>query len=145
MTMPVTLERTVRVGWRRRFAARLAVCVARLLVRLPAGRLRRVLCVVRVGARAATTSEARAARDAVVSVSVRCAGQGCLQRSVATALLCRANNVWPDWCVGVRTEPFRAHAWVAVGGAPVGERDEVRAYHAIVTVPARPRRAERLR
>ncbi|WP_367137498.1 MULTISPECIES: lasso peptide biosynthesis B2 protein [Streptomyces] len=21
-------------------------------------------------------------------------------------------RIWPDWCTGVRTAPFRAHAWL---------------------------------
>ena len=44
---------------------------------------------------------------------------------------------WPDWCTGVRTEPFRAHAWVEVDGRPVGEGEDARYYRAVMTVPAR--------
>lgn len=137
MTVPLTLEEAVRVPWRRRFAARFAVAAARLLITASPYRLRRTLDAVSRNARPATEAQALAARQAVVSVSLRCAGQGCLQRSVATALLCRLGGSWPEWCTGVRTEPFRAHAWVEVDGKPVGERDEIRLYHKTVTVPAR--------
>lgn len=73
----------------------------------------------------------------MVTVSVQCAGQGCLQRSLATVLLCRAGGRWPDWCTGVRMEPFRAHAWVEVDGEPIGEHDDVRTFAKTMTVPAR--------
>ncbi|MEU6552647.1 lasso peptide biosynthesis B2 protein [Streptomyces sp. NPDC046915] len=46
---------------------------------------------------------------------------GCLQRTIATALLCRVRGAWPTWCTGVRTHPFAAHAWVEAEGRLVGE------------------------
>jgi hypothetical protein len=142
MTMPVVLEPSVRLTRRRRAAARVAVGLARLMMKLPPRRLRAVLGAVRRGARPATAAEALRARQAVVSVSVQCAGQGCLQRSIAAVLLCRAGGAWPDWCTGVRTEPFRAHAWVEVDGEPVGENPEVRTFAKTITVPARRRGSE---
>ncbi|MGH8908663.1 MAG: lasso peptide biosynthesis B2 protein [Egibacteraceae bacterium] len=137
MSMPVALEPSVRLPWQRHVAARSAVAVARVLIRLSPRRLRQVLCVARWGARPAAEAQALAARQAVVSVSVQCAGQGCLQRSVATALLCRLGGAWPEWCTGIRTEPFRAHAWVEVDASPVGEREEIRLYRKVMIVPAR--------
>jgi hypothetical protein len=98
--------------------------------------LRRVLELLSRRARPATAGEAQAARDAVVAVSVLCAGQGCLQRSIATALLCRLSGSWPDWCTGVVTEPFRAHAWVEAAGTPVGEGPNMPAFRKLMTVPA---------
>ncbi|MFI1890688.1 lasso peptide biosynthesis B2 protein [Streptomyces jumonjinensis] len=121
---------------RRRIAARLAVAVAAPIARLSPHRLGRTLRVLRRGARPATGQQALAAREAVVHVSVRCAGQACLQRSVATALLCRMAGAWPDWCTGVRIKPFRAHAWVEVDGKPVGEPDDTRFFHPVMSVPA---------
>ncbi|MEV7008678.1 lasso peptide biosynthesis B2 protein [Streptosporangium sp. NPDC051022] len=138
MTMPVALESSARLPWRRRAVAYVAVGAARLLIRLSPLRLRRVLMVVRRGARPCTRSRALAARTAVVSVSMQCAGQGCLQRSVAAALLCRFAGTWPTWCTGILTEPFRAHAWIEVDGVPVGERDEVALFHKTMVVPVAP-------
>ncbi|MGH3242292.1 MAG: lasso peptide biosynthesis B2 protein, partial [Spirillospora sp.] len=92
------------------------------------------------GARPATAAEAQAARDAVVSVSVRCAGQGCLQRSVATVLLCRLGGAWPDWCTGVLTQPFRAHAWVEVAGTPIGEGPAMPPFRKVMAVSVERRR-----
>ncbi|MEV6394653.1 lasso peptide biosynthesis B2 protein [Streptomyces sp. NPDC051907] len=125
-----------RLSLRRRPAALLATAAARLIVALKPHRIRRVLSVVRRGAAPATTRQAFAAREAVVAVSARCAGEGCLQRSVATALLCRMRGVWPDWCTGVRTAPFRAHAWVEVDGLPVGEPYRPGEYQRMMVVPA---------
>ncbi|MCC3775084.1 lasso peptide biosynthesis B2 protein [Streptomyces sp. UNOB3_S3] len=119
----------------------LATAVARLLVLLPPGRIRRALLVIRRGAAPATAAQALAARQEVVAVSTRCAGEGCLQRSVATVLLCRMRGVWPDWCTGVRTAPFRAHAWVEVDGQPIGEPyGSADYYRRMMTVPNQPRR-----
>ncbi len=96
---------------------------------------------VRGGAAPATAAQALLARRAVVAVSLRCAGQGCLQRSIATALLCRLRGVWPTWCTGVRTDPFAAHAWVEVDGQPVGEPHPKGHYAPLLTIPPVPRDA----
>ena len=133
-------DRPGRPARRRRAAARLALAAAWPLVRFSPTRIQRVLALLRYGARPAGALQAAAARDAVVSVSAKCAaGRGCLLRSLATVLLCRMGGAWPTWCTGVRTDPFRAHAWVEAEGAPVGEPEEVSLYHKVITVPARPR------
>src|SRR5918993_1731881 len=90
------------------------VLAARLLATRSPTRIRWVLGRLRPGARPATALEARAARSAVVAVSLACAGrQGCLPRSLATVLLCRLRGQWPTWCLGARRiPPFAAHAWV---------------------------------
>ncbi|MFF5481894.1 lasso peptide biosynthesis B2 protein [Streptomyces sp. NPDC012935] len=121
MSAPVALPDRDSLPPHRRVAPLLAVGVARLLAGLRPARLRRVLEFVRRGAGPAAPDQALDARRAVVSVSLRCAGQGCLQRSIAAALLCRSRGVWPTWCTGVRTSPFEAHAWIEVDGEPVGE------------------------
>ncbi|MFI0356936.1 lasso peptide biosynthesis B2 protein [Actinomadura sp. 9N407] len=139
MSISVALEPsgTGRLSRRRRLAARLCVAVAALLMRLPPVRLRAVLAAASRGARPASADQALAARDAVVRTSVRCAGQGCLQRSLATVLLCRLGGTWPDWCTGVLTEPFRAHAWVEAEGRPVGEGDGMPPFIKTMTVGVR--------
>lgn len=119
-----------------RLAALAAVGLARVLAVVPPVKLRRVLALVRRGARAATAAEASRARHAVVAVSLACAGPRCLQRSIATVLLCRLMGGVPQWCTGVRTRPFLAHAWVAVDGEPVGEDPhEIRFFQVTMTVP----------
>jgi len=136
--MPYAPEPREPLSPRRRVAPLLAVAAARVLTRTSPGRMRRILAFACRGAVPATTAQTLAARTAVVAVSARCAGEGCVQRSVATALLCRVRGVWPTWCSGVRTEPFRAHAWVEVDGEPVGEPASTALFHRVMTVPAQP-------
>ncbi|MFC8678427.1 lasso peptide biosynthesis B2 protein [Streptomyces griseorubiginosus] len=134
MTTPAVAEQAPRLPWHRQFAPRCAAGAARLLVQLPPARLHRVLGVLSKGSRPAGYAEVARARRAVVSVSTRCAGLGCLQRSVATALLCRTRGRWADWCTGFRTQPFGAHAWVEVGGRPVDEPGELSAFRTVLAV-----------
>jgi hypothetical protein len=126
-----------RPPWHRRPAALAAIAAARLIERMPPARIRRLMLRLRGGARPATAGEALAARQQVVALSMRCAGQGCLQRSIAAALLCRARGTWPTWRTGVRTEPFRAHAWIEADGAPVDEPAELAHFHPLMTVAPR--------
>lgn len=76
-----------------------------------------------MGARQATYEQAKLARDDVVAVSLTCAArEGCVPRSLAVVLLCRAAGRKVTWCVGARrVPPFGAHAWVEVDGHPVDE------------------------
>lgn len=111
-----------------------AVWVSRAMVTLRPRRLRRMLELVRRGARPATLAEAQRALDAVLRVSRRCRGEYCLQRSVATVLVCRLTGSWPQWRVGVRTQPFQAHAWVVAEGTAVGENPAAIGYFSPIMV-----------
>ncbi len=135
MSVPVTLEHQHRLPPHQRILALLAVGLARPLARLRPRQLRTVLELARRGARPATAGQALVARQAVVSVSLRCAGKGCLQRSIAAALYCRAHGAWPTWCTGVRTTPFEAHAWIQVNDQPIGEPYPAGHYRPILTIP----------
>ncbi|MDT0322271.1 lasso peptide biosynthesis B2 protein [Streptomyces millisiae] len=128
-----------RPGPLSRAAIHTVVLTARLVARLPPRRIRAFLNAARRGARAATHDEALVARRDVTATSTMCAGRYCLQRSLASALLCRLRGTWPTWCSGVRTPPFAAHAWIEAEGSPVGEpRDTVR-YTPVIRVPPRER------
>lgn len=129
-------QRSTNVPFHLRQVARCTVVAAWLLIRLSPARQRRVLSLAVRGARPAPYGKALDCRQAVVTVSRKCAGLGCLQRSVATVLLCRMSGVWPEWCTGVRTEPFRAHAWVEAEGRPVGEGDDLRLFHKMMRISA---------
>lgn len=88
--------------------------------------MRSVLARAQRGARRpATAAEAADAHDLVTSVSIRCAGPACLERSVAVLLLCASRRIRVRWCVGVRTPPFESHAWIEAGGQPVREPGDV--------------------
>ena len=114
------------------------IAVARVLATRSPGRIRAVLDVVRRGATPATYEQAKAARDTVVAVSLTCAArEGCLARSLATALLCRLRGRWPTWCVGARRlPPFAAHAWVEAEGAMVDEDYPPDYFRPLLRVPA---------
>ena len=122
---------------RRRLTAHTAVTTARLLAHLSPRHLRAVLRTVRRGATPATYDQALRARQDVTAVSTLCAGRYCLQRSLATALLCRISGSWPTWCTGVRTPPFAAHAWVEAQGRRVGEPADTATYQTMLTVAPR--------
>ncbi|MEV0600367.1 lasso peptide biosynthesis B2 protein [Streptomyces sp. NPDC050315] len=126
---------------RHKVAARAAVGAARLLARQSPARIRTVLGLLRHGAVPATYEQAGRARRDVVAVSRVCAGEGCVPRSLATVLLCRARGVWPTWCAGARIYPFSAHAWVEAQGRPVDEPPGTDRYRVIMRVaPHRPGR-----
>ncbi|MEV0243171.1 lasso peptide biosynthesis B2 protein [Streptomyces sp. NPDC050674] len=135
MSMPVALAERRRLPVHRRVMPLLAVGVARLLAKVRPARLRTVLEFARRGAAPATAAQALRAREEVVSVSLRCAGQGCLQRSIATALLCRMRGAWPTWCTGVRTHPFAAHAWVEAEEQLVGEGHPKGHFKTLMSIP----------
>ncbi|MFG3255104.1 lasso peptide biosynthesis B2 protein [Streptomyces sp. NPDC048172] len=138
MSLPQAIGHSPRsVPLPRRLLVRLAVGVALALAQLPPRRIRAVLERVRRGARPATYREAASARDAVTAVSLASTGpEGCLPRSLATALLCRTRGQWPVWCVGVRRlPPFGAHAWVEAEGVPVGEELPPDYFRPFFTVP----------
>ncbi len=133
----ITLESAPRPSAANWVLAQAAANSARLLIRLNPFRLRTVLEFLRRGAHPASQAEAARARSEVVGSSQRCTGPRCLERSVATALLCRLRGAWPDWCTGVSLEPFSAHAWVEAEGEPVGEEpSEIRLLRVVMRVPA---------
>lgn len=123
---------------RDRVAARLAVVVALFLARRPPKRIAAVLGFLSRDARPATYREASYARALVTNTSLACAGlKGCLPRSIATALLCRAHGSWPTWCVGVRVlPPFGAHAWVVAEGREVDEPSPPGYHRPLLQVPS---------
>lgn len=50
----------------------------------------------------------------------------CLQRSAATACLLRKYGVTAHMMIGVQQLPFKAHAWVEVGGRVVNDKPYTR-------------------
>ncbi|XVS62685.1 lasso peptide biosynthesis B2 protein [Actinosynnema sp. CA-299493] len=132
------ITRTGGVGIARRLSATSAVYLARALAKLPPRRIRRVLTALTRGARPATLEEARAAHRSVLASSVMVAGDGCLPRSIAVALLCRLRGGWPTWRAGTRLHPFRAHAWVEVDGVPIGEPSDMGLWAPMITIAPPP-------
>ncbi|MEU1736167.1 lasso peptide biosynthesis B2 protein [Streptosporangium sp. NPDC020145] len=137
MSAPIMPQRRVRLRRRPAVAARTAAALALPLSRLSPHLLRRVLNLLVRGTRPPVAADVLAWRDAVNSVSRRCAGEGCLQRSVAVMLLGRLYGAPPAWKTGFRPDPFVAHAWVEVDGVPIGEPEVVAHFHAVMSVPHR--------
>ncbi|MEU0241391.1 lasso peptide biosynthesis B2 protein [Nocardiopsis sp. NPDC006198] len=101
--------------------SRACVGLALVVSQLKPHRIRQLMSlVVRNGGRPAV-EDVEHHRGLVVSVSTLCAGEGCLPRSIATALLARWHGYGVTWCTGVQDRPFAAHAWVEIDGRPVGE------------------------
>ncbi|MFJ4656801.1 lasso peptide biosynthesis B2 protein [Nocardia sp. NPDC088792] len=120
---------------RDRPAVALALAAAWLLSRRSPADMRTFLRAIRRGSRPATYDQAHRARDAILAVSLHCrSDRGCLERSIATVLLCRLRGTVPTWCVGVRTQPFAAHAWVEADGTPVDEPHPRGYYRPLITV-----------
>ncbi|AZZ57371.1 hypothetical protein C5E08_07160 [Rathayibacter iranicus] len=108
--------------------ARDAIAAARVISWLPPDRMQLLMRGISRGARPATIAQTQKARDIVCAPSRRCAGQGCVQRSIAVVVLCRMRSSSPNWRTGFGTEPFIAHAWVEADGQPVGEPEAVARY-----------------
>lgn len=134
MSSPVLPEVRVRLGARRALVARLATTTAFVVAALPPRAIRAVLAAVARGGRPARADEVLAWRTAANSVSRRCAGLGCLQRSIAVMLLARLHGVAPTWKTGFRPDPFVAHAWVEAEGKPVGEPPVVADFRIVLSV-----------
>lgn len=138
MSSPCAVPPRIRLPPHRRLAPAAAAAAAALLIRLPPHRLAAVLRAVRGRARPAAAEQVRAARTEVIAVSLRCAVDGCLQLSTATALLCRSRGAWPTWRVGVRTAPFAAHSWVEADGRVIDEPLPDGYYRPLMTVAPAP-------
>ena len=56
----------------------------------------------------------------------------CLQRSATTACLLRRHGVPAQMVIGVQQLPFRAHAWVEVGGRVVNDKPYIPEMYAVL-------------
>lgn len=136
MSLPIVSEPASRPRGTARIRTRLAVCLAFLLTFLPPHVLAILLRRVMKGAAPADLGATARVRAHVCAMSERCAGQGCLQRSIAVVLLCRLAGTAPVWKTGYRVAPFAAHAWVEVAGEPVSEPGNVSSYTTVLEVQA---------
>ena len=137
-TPEVVRHRPRSVPLARRLRALAAVGLARMLATQPPARIRTVLRSLARGGRPATYAQAARARADVVAVSLTCAArEGCVPRSLAVVLLCRALGRRVTWCVGARrVPPFGAHAWVEVDRQPVDEPYPPDYFRILFTEPA---------
>lgn len=134
MSGPILPEPGVRPRPWLAVRAHAAVAAARLLAAMPPAVIAQALTMLVRGAGRAEPDRVLTWRGAVNSVSRRCAGQGCLQRSIAIMLLARSYGVAPAWKTGFMPDPFTAHAWVEVDGSPVGEPAAVASFRTVLAV-----------
>lgn len=112
----------------------IAAQIARVVILFSPHRIQQILQILMRSRLQAQYSEAQEWRNAVVQISSRCAGQGCLQRSVAVVLMSIFHNRAITWSTGFRLSPFQSHAWVEVAGKPVGEVDIISQFQTVLTV-----------
>lgn len=136
MSSPIYMEKRTLLSLRERWCARIGTSVAFWLVKLKPGMLVRVLKSIAVTHGEADYSEVERIRTSINSVSARCAGNGCLQRSVAAMIIARMKGIPLAWRSGFRINPFIAHAWVEVDGRPVGETMDLTSFHISLAVGA---------
>ncbi|MGF0246123.1 lasso peptide biosynthesis B2 protein [Rhodococcus erythropolis] len=123
MTTPIGLEAssTHEISFGRRALVLAATVIVRPAARMNPNRLKRLTEILARTASPPSAERTMLVRSEVVTCSVRCSGQYCLERALAVCLLLRLEGSWPTWCVGARIEPFMAHSWVEVNGIPIGE------------------------
>lgn len=110
---------------RHRAAGALGCAAALILLRFP------IRTSVRIVARfkgltphEASTDEASAAVAAARAASRFFPGRfACLESSLASTLTALLLLRRVDWCIGARTMPYAAHAWIEVSRRPIGEPD----------------------
>lgn len=56
----------------------------------------------------------------------------CLQRSAATTCLLKRSGVAAKMMIGAQQLPFKAHAWVEVGGRAVNDKPYMREMYAVL-------------
>ena len=133
MISPVLSEQGAqRSSLKERSVARIAVGTAMVMCRLSPSAIRGILIkTVRTGKRPPTSYVIRY-RRLVASVSTFCAGEGCLPRSIAIALVARMYGYGVTWCTGVKDNPFVAHAWVEIDGKPIGEVSDLSKFNRLM-------------
>ncbi len=134
MSIPIGPEQSTAISVLEQLRSRVAVALASVIIRMRPNLIQRTLKMLGTRSRPATYDQANRARAAACTVSSRCAGMGCVLRSVAAFIDCRMQGFTPDWCTGFRPAPFAAHAWIEVGGEPVGEPGALDSFITVLAV-----------
>jgi hypothetical protein len=116
----------VNLTWMERLRGLFAVIIAYIALRcLSLSRICKILGVVkRRCSREVYIDEADLVWEAVRQQSFFFSGRvACLELSLAFVLFALTKGLSASWCVGVASEPFRAHAWVELSGKPFREAD----------------------
>jgi hypothetical protein len=124
----VSLEpiNNVSLSLRERLMGLLPIALAYLALRwLSLEKISKIIGIFKSrGLRHITVSEGDIAWESVRKSSFYFLGRiACLELSLAFVLFALMRRQSSTWCVGVATEPIRAHAWVEVDGKPFREQD----------------------
>ena len=124
--------------WGDRLIGVVTFVIAVVILRLPFGRLVRLVAAVK---RRCCRRDATPAEAEIAVLAARMAGRwfpgraACLECSLAAVLAAAAKGRAVDWCIGARFAPYSSHAWIQVGGRPVAEMTgQDRPYLPLLTV-----------
>ena len=134
MSSPVRMEQRTKLSVKNKIRALFCANVSFFLIKLPPKKLSEVIEKLSKNTRKALPKEVESWRTSINSINVRCAGNGCLQRSVAVMLRGIIARRTPDWVSGFQVSPFIAHAWVEVDGIPIGEEMDLSNFQKILFV-----------
>lgn len=134
MSSPVRMEQRTKLSVKNKITALFCANVSFFLIKLPPKKLSEVIEKLSKNTRKALPKEVESWRTSINSINVRCAGNGCLQRSVAVMLRGIIAKRTPDWVSGFQVSPFIAHAWVEVDGIPIGEEMDLSNFQKILFV-----------
>ena len=134
MSSPVRMEQRTKLSVKNKITALFCANVSFFLIKLPPKKLSEVIEKLSKNTRKALPKEVESWRTSIKSINVRCAGNGCLQRSVAVMLRGIIARRTPDWVSGFQVSPFIAHAWVEVDGIPIGEEMDLSNFQKILFV-----------
>ena len=134
MSSPVRMEQRTKLSVKNKITALFCANVSFFLIKLPPKKLSEVIEKLSKNTRKALPKEVESWRTSINSINVRCAGNGCLQRSVAVMLRGIIARRTPDWVSGFQVSPFIAHAWVEVDGIPIGEEIDLSNFQKILFV-----------
>lgn len=134
MSSPVRMEQRTKLSVKNKIIALFCANVSFFLIKLPPKKLSKIIEKLSKNTRKALPKEVESWRTSINSINVRCAGNGCLQRSVAVMLRGIIARRTPDWVSGFQVSPFIAHAWVEVDGIPIGEEMDLSNFQKILFV-----------
>lgn len=134
MSSPVRMEQRTKLSVKNKITALFCANVSFFLIKLPPKKLSEVIEKLSKNTRKALPKEVESWRTSINSINVRCAGNGCLQRSVAVMLRGIIARRTPDWVSGFQVSPFIAHAWVEVDEIPIGEEMDLSNFQKILFV-----------
>lgn len=115
---------SAKLSWMDRLRGLFAVIVAYIAIRsLSLVRICKILSTVKGDcSREISLEEANIAWVSLRQPSFFFSGRlACIELSLAFVLFALTKGLSTTWCVGVATEPFRAHAWIEIGGKPFRE------------------------